>query len=290
MTPVRAIPGHPAERLTLAISGFGGSSSLRPILLDWFEFLGSRPGEVVYVDGGSSPRTQRALVALVQEGLIDRLELLNPAHWENHFTRCYIQEYRAGWLATKPSVCFIKMDTLVHRTGHEDWLAHDLAKLDDPKVFAITNTHLMEPAKGRDGPYLVSDFASLNYAIMKRERWEAALREQIGAFIDAGFEGEYPSHIECEERYRRALVEWAWQAHIRRHGLVTLGRAESRDWVVFHANKMDGKLLALRRRLRAGDDLERHFDVPKGYYRPQPRGLAKLGRAIEGAVRRVKGR
>lgn len=290
MTSVRAIPGHPAERLTLAISGFGGSSSLRPILLDWFEFLGSRPGEVVYVDGGSGPRTQRALVALVQEGLIDRLELLNPAHWENHFTRCYIQEYRAGWLATKPSVCFIKMDTLVHRAGHEDWLARDLAKLDDPKVFAITNTHLMEPAKGRDGPYLVSDFASLNYAIMKRERWEAALREQIGAFIDAGFQGEYPSHIECEERYRRALVEWAWQAHIRRHGLVTLGRAESRDWVVFHANKMDGKLLALRRRLRAGDDLERHFDVPKGYYRPQPRGLAKLGRAIEGAVRGLKGR
>jgi hypothetical protein len=286
---MRAIPGHPAERVTLAISGFGGEASLRPVLLDWFEFLGSRPGEVVYVDGGSARRTQRALVGLVQEGLIDRLELLNPAHWENDFTRCYIQEYRAGWLATKPYLCFIKMDTLAYRRGHDDWLLQDLSKLDDPRVFAMTNTHLMEAARGREGPYLVNDFVSLNYTLMKRGRWAASLREQIGDFIESGFRGEYPARIQCEPRYRRALIEWAWQAHVRHHGLVTLGRAESRDWMVYHVNKMDRKLLSLRARMRAGEDLDRHFDLPKGYYRPEPRGLSKLGRSIEGVVRRLKG-
>src|SRR5437870_3114917 len=87
------------DQVTLAISGFGGGRAMRRVLLDWFRFLGGRPGEVVYVDGGSGRLTTRVLSGLLHRGLIDRLELLNPRHWENSYDRCYIQEYRAGRLA-----------------------------------------------------------------------------------------------------------------------------------------------------------------------------------------------
>lgn len=279
----------PLERLTLAISGFGGTGrALRRVLLDWYEFLGGKPAEVLYVDGGSGPATVRALTSLLHKGLIDKLELLTPEHWENSFDRCYIQEYQAGRLATRPYVMFIKPDMLPFRRGHDGWLATDLAALDESGVFAVTNTHLIEPAAGREGEYLVSDFASLNFALMKREAFETAMRSQIGAFIDAGFRGEYPPHIRSEPRYRRALIEWAWQQHCQARGLRTLGRAESRDWTIFHINKGGRKLLSIRRRYRARDGVEAFFDKPKALYRPPFTGLQRAGRGLEAAVRRVR--
>src|SRR3954470_10266172 len=171
---------------------------MRRVLLDWFRFLGGRPGEVVYVDGGSGRGTTRLLTSLLHRGLIDRLELLNPRHWENSYDRCYIQEYRAGRLATRPYVCFVKLDMLPFRGGHDDWLSEDMAALDQTGNFAITNTHLVDPPSGRQGPYFAYDFASLNFSLMKRNMWERALRETIGPFIDAGFRGPYPEHIRTE--------------------------------------------------------------------------------------------
>src|SRR5437762_7662971 len=110
-------PALPWDSVTLAISGFNrsGSGALRRVLLDWLAFIGGRPGEIVYVDGGSPPATTRRLTALLHEGLIDRLELLNPAHFENSYHRCYIQEYRAGRLATLPYIMFIKLEILPSR-------------------------------------------------------------------------------------------------------------------------------------------------------------------------------
>ena len=280
-----------ASKVTLAISGFHrhGASALRRMLLDWFAFIGERPGEVVYVDGGSPPATTRRLVAMLHEGLIDRLELLNPVHWENSYDRCYIQEYRAGRLATRPYVMFAKLDMLTFRRGYSDWLAEDLRALDRDDVFAITNSHLVEPASGRDGPYLTYDFASLNYSLMKRSRWDEAVQEQMGELIASGFRGEYPAHIDVDPRWRRALVEWAWQAHCRRHGYRTLARAESRDWMIYHVNKSGRKLLWLRRRFLAGDGVEAFFDQPKMLYRPPHRPLQRLGRSIEEVARRIRG-
>lgn len=276
--------------LTLAISGFGGSrATLGTVIGDWLEFLGGRPGEVLYVDGGSGRRTTAALTSLLHAGVIDKLELLTPAHWENSFDRCYIQEYQSGRLATRPYVMFIKPDMLPFRRGLDGWLEDDLAALDRPGVFAITNTHLMEPPSGREGPYLISDFASLNFALMKREAFEGALAEQIGAFIGQGFRGEFPANIDCEPRYRRALIEWAWRQHCRARGLRTLGRAESREWTIFHINKSGRKLLSIRRRYRAREGVEACFDTPKGLYRPPLRGLQRAGKAVEDAVRRLRG-
>jgi hypothetical protein len=276
------------EQLSLAISGFGGDRAMRRVLLDWFRFLGGRPGEVVYVDGGSGRATTRLLTSLLHRGLIDRLELLNPRHWENSYDRCYIQEYRAGRLATRPYVCFVKLDMLPFRRGHEGWLAEDMAVLDQPGVFALTNSHLIDPPSGREGPYITSDFASLNFALMKRETWDRALHRTIGGFIDGGFRGTYPEQIRTEPRWRRALIEWAWQHYCREHGLRTLARPESPDWTIFHVNKTGRKLLWLRKRYLAREGIEPFFDRPKMLYRPPHTGPQRVGRAIEGALRSVK--
>ncbi|MBL8963928.1 MAG: hypothetical protein JNK70_07640 [Phycisphaerae bacterium] len=280
----------PWESVTLSVSGFGGTRALGRVLEDWFEFLGGRPGEVVYVDGGSGPGTVRALCGLVRAGVIDRLQLLNPNSWENDFHRCYIQEHDSGALARRPYIVFVKPDVLPRRRGHGHWLSRDMAVLDDPGVFAVTMTHLVDPPSGRRDGYDVHDFASLNFSLMKRSSFHEAVHSRIGAFIDGGFRGEYPAGIDCQEKYRRALIEWAWRDHCRERGLVTLARPESHDWMIFHINKSGRKLLSLRRRMHAGEDVERHFNRPKGLYRPQPRGLSRLGRAIEGVVRSLRGK
>lgn len=282
---------RPWDAVSLAISGFHkkGASALRPVLLDWLRFIGGRPGEIVYVDGGSPPATTRRLTAMLHDGLIDRLELLNPKHWENSYDRCYIQEYRAGLLASKPYLMFVKLDMLPFRRGHDSWLAEDLAALDRPGVFAVTNSHLIEPPSSRDGGYLAYDFASLNFSLMKREAWAAAVREQMGDFIDSNFRGPYPSHIQIEDRWRRALVEWVWQAHCRRHNLRTLARPESPDWTIFHINKTGRKLLWLRKRYHGREGIEPFFDKPKMLYRPPHTGPQRIGRAVENALRSLRG-
>ena len=280
--------GSALRSLSLCISGFGATGATRTVLEDWFDFLGGRPGEVVYVDGGAEAAATRRLARMCADGLIDRLELLNPRHPENSFDRCYVQEYRAGAMASRPYLCFIKLDMLPFRRGQETWLAEDFGKLADPRVFAITNSHLIDPPVARRDGFLEYDFASLNFALMRRDRFHAALREQIGGLIDSRFDGPYPEHLCPDPRWRRALVEWAWQAHCRKHGLVTLARPESRDWTIYHINKKGPKLLEYRRRYRAREGVEAFFDQPKALYRPPLRTWQKWGRGLEGAVRTLK--
>jgi hypothetical protein len=281
-------PRSPLDSLSLVISGFGGGASFRTVLLDWIEFLGGRPAEILYIDGGSPPSTHRALTRLLNEGLIDRLELLSPRHWENSFDRCYIQEYRSGALAQQPYILFIKPDMLPFRRGHDDWLAQDIRRLDDPATLAITTTHLIDPPAAREGPYLAYDFASLNFTLMRRDRFHAAMQEQIGELIASNFRAPYPEHLQPDPRWRRALIEWAWQAHCRRHNLRTLARAESPDWTIYHINKSGRKLLEYRRRYRARDGIEAFFDKSKALYRPPLRPWQQWGRSLEGAIRSVK--
>lgn len=283
-------PRAPWDSLTLAVSGFGDALAHRQVLLDWFEFLGGRPAEVVYVDGGSKPATGRRLAALLHEGLIDKLELLNPASWENSFHRCYIQEYQSGALATRPYICFVKPDMLPMRRGFDSWLIEDLTLLERPGVFAVTTTHLIDPPARREGGYNVYNFSSLNFSLMKRCSFHAAMRGQIGGFIDSGFRGEFPANIRCEEKFRRALIEWAWQRHCIDRNLVTLARPESADWTVFHINKYGRKLLEYRRHFRARHGIEASFDQPKGLYRPPFSPWQRAGRSIEGAVRSLRRR
>jgi hypothetical protein len=286
-TPTVFDPARPWESVSLAISGFRDGAELRPVLRDWIEFIGGRPGEVVYVDGGSPAATVRRLTGMVADGLIDRLELLTPGHYENHRDRCYVQEYRTGRLATLPYVMFIKMDTLAYRRGFDTWLAEDLAALNRPGVFSVTHTHQDNPPVGREGPYLVHDFTSLNFGIMKRSVFDCAVEDQIGDLVRSNFRGEYPVKIRTEERFKRMLVEWLWHHQVVEHGLRTLARAESIDYTINHVNKRGWELLRIRRGFRARKGLDRYYDAPL-YYRAPPGPLKRFGQGVEGVVRRVR--
>lgn len=283
-----------ARDLTLAISGYGGTPrALRTVLGDWVRFIGSRPREVVYVDGGSGPRTTGALRAMVHQGLIDKLELLNPASWENSFHRCYIQEYQSGSLATSRLVMFVKLDMLPFRRGADAWLEEESRALEDPGVFAVTNAHLLEPARerraiaGRD--YDVHDFVSLNFALMKKSAFDAAMEEGAGDFIRSRFRGEYPPGLGVPEKDRRALVEWCWQAYARRHRLAVLSRPEHADWTIYHINKGGRKLLEYRRRYLARWGVEGDYNRPKALYRPPFTPVERAGRSVEAWVRGLRG-
>ena len=45
------------ENLSLVTTIFGDGLVIRDILLDWFRFLGGKPGEVVVIDCGSDAET-----------------------------------------------------------------------------------------------------------------------------------------------------------------------------------------------------------------------------------------
>lgn len=295
---MRATPDHiepdphrPWRSVSLCISGFGGVlRPMRTILLDWFEFLGGRPGEVVYIDGGSPRSTRNALTTLLHQGHIDRLELLSPDHWENHPHRCYIQEHQAGRLASLEYLCFVKLDTLSFRSARPLWLNEAFALLDDPTVFAITNSHLVEPmAEALDHPPLLqSDFASLNFALMKRSAFESSMQAQISEAIRTRFKTPIPTTLGHDEGYERALIEWAWRAHCRRFNRRTLAWPESREWMIFHMNKSGSKLLRYRSAMRGLKGVEPYFDLPKALYRPPISGLNAFGRSIENTIRSLK--
>ena len=76
------------SRLSLAISGYQGAGAIRIVLEDWIEFLGGRPAEIVYVDGGSGAQTLAELEGLKAAGLIDTLHLTPADAREKHRDRC----------------------------------------------------------------------------------------------------------------------------------------------------------------------------------------------------------
>lgn len=265
------------SRLSLAVSGYQGAGAVRIVLEDWIEFLGGRPAEIVYVDGGSGAETLKELQGLKDDGLIDTLHLTAPDAWENHRDRCYIQEYRAGALCTRELILFVKLDTLAYRRGHDGWLEEEARQLDDPGVFAISLPGAPAPISrwlGMRGEYQSSDFVSLCYALMKRSEFERACREQMGEFIDSQFRGEYPPHIaarpDVTPGLRRALVELLWTEHCRRHGQVALARCQSVDYQINHVNVWGPALLPVRAAFRRREDVEWILDSIAPYKGPRP--------------------
>jgi hypothetical protein len=87
------------DEVSLVVRNFGDGLVFEDVLHDWFRFLGGKPGEVVVVDSGSNAETQAAYWKLFQEGLIDKLQIIQPTHEENNHERGYIQIYTAGSIA-----------------------------------------------------------------------------------------------------------------------------------------------------------------------------------------------
>jgi hypothetical protein len=235
------------NQVSLSAANFGNAETLADVLSDWIAFLGGRPGEIVLVDGGSSPATHSVCFDLFQKGHIDKLQLIGPNHPDNNKNTCYLQEHAAGAIGSKPYILFFKSDTLPYRNGDDDWLPRALELLDRPDTFAIGGSCNM-PVKQHDAPFpgwYFTQKCSLNFALMKRSKFVEAMQEFAGAYIASNFCGisPVPDDGNGSPRY---LVEIAFETYIKKHGVFTLAKVEDESWTVFHTNAAGKRLAQVR--------------------------------------------
>lgn len=279
-------------QVSLVSANFGDGQAIPDVLEDWFRFLGGKPGEVVFVDGGSDHETQQVCWDLFTQGVIDKFQVIQSYHPENRRDACYVQEYYAGALASKPNVLFCKMDTLPFREGHKDWVAEALAFLERDDIFSfgggLSLPHDHHPAW--EG-YYFSHVCSLNFALMKRKRFMGALHETANEYLLAGFTGENPS-ISWGPRY---LVEYSFAEYIKRHGCYNLVKIEDETWTIFHTNSHGADLVQTRENYYARQDVTRYMNMTllsteempvwKRYYGKKPPGMLRRLRYRLGSSR-----
>jgi hypothetical protein len=257
------------DEVSLISANFGNGVAYRQVLNDWFAFLGGKPGEVVIVDGGSDAATQRTYWDLYQEGIIDKLQIINAWHQDNDKERCFIQEYTAASIASKPYLLFFKIDTLPYRRGHDAWLAEAIEHLDREDVFAVSgalNRHYPHRDAWKD--WYFSHACTINFALMKRSTFVAAMQEFAGDYISSGFQGEH--------KFGRFLLEIAFVEYMERHKSYTLCRVEDASWTVFHTNAVGKELLEVREKYFARENIDPYLnpclsdDISKFVYYGKP--------------------
>jgi len=278
------------KEISLVCANFGNGLVFRDILSDWFNFLGGKPGEVVIVDGGSNAEVQTVYWNLFQEGMIDKLQVIQPNHTENDINLCYIQEYTAAAIATKPYLLLFKIDTLPYREGNENWLEEGINYLENSDVFAIGGSFNL-PSKHHDAwpGWYFSDKCSFNFTLIKRSTFMAAVHEFGSSYIISGFKGKNPAEETDQARY---WLEVALEQYIKRHDVYTLCKVEDPNWTVFHTNTKDELLKKTREKylnrkdinrfMNAGFSSEERFPDRAIYYGQRPIGLIKKLRIFFG--------
>lgn len=254
------------SEISLVVRNFGDGLVFEDVLQDWFRFLGGKPGEVVVVDSGSNAETQSAYWKLFQEGLIDKLQIIQPTHEENNHERGYIQIYTAGSIASKPYLLWFNIDTLPYREGYDNWLEESTNYLERDDVFAIGGAFNL-PSKHHDAwsGWYFSHKCSLNFALMKRSTFMAAMHEYAGDYIASGFLGENPAAATDQSRF---LLEVALEQYMQRHNVYTLCKVEDPNWTIFHTNTHEERLKKIREKYMARQDIERYMNA--GFSEAEP--------------------
>ncbi len=237
------------SEVSMVSANFGNGLAYREILLDWFKFLGGKPGEVIVVDGGSDSDTQKVYWELYQEGLIDKLQLIAPHHQDNDKERCFIQEYTAAAIASKPYVLWFKIDTLPYREGHDGWLEEAIDYLDRDELFAVGGAfnRTFKHFDAWPGWYFIQA-CTINFSVMKRSTFVAAMEECLGEYIASGFEGE--------NKFGRFMLEKAFIEYMEAHNQYTLCKVEDPTWTVFHTNAQDEYLQEVRTKYLARENVK----------------------------------
>ncbi len=237
------------SEVSMVSANFGNGLAYREILLDWFNFLGGKPGEVIVVDGGSDSDTQKVYWELYQEGLIDKLQIIAPHHQDNDKERCFIQEYTAAAIASKPYVLWFKIDTLPYREGHDGWLEEAIDYLDRDEIFAVGGAfnRTFKHFDAWPGWYFIQA-CTINFSVMKRSTFVAAMEECLGEYIASGFEGE--------NKFGRFMLEKAFIEYMEAHNQYTLCKVEDPSWTVFHTNAQDEYLQEVRTKYLAREDVK----------------------------------
>jgi hypothetical protein len=256
------------EQISLVARNYGDGIVLEQVLLDWCDFLGGKPGEVVIVDAGSDRQTQEVYWNLYQQGLIDKLQIIKNDHEDHNFERGYIQIHTAGAIASKPYLLWFNVDTLPYRQGHEGWLEEAVGYLERDDTFAVAGAFNL-PCKVRDAwdGWYFSRKCGLNFALMKRKDYLSAMYEYARDYIASGFTGENPAAANNQSRY---LPEVAIEDYIERHQLYTLFRIEEPTWTVFHTNVHEERLLAARERYQARRSIKPYMNTAYSDESPEP--------------------
>ncbi len=278
------------DDVSLVTNNFGDALVFADILLDWFRFLGGKPGEVVVVDCGSDRETQTIYWNLFKEGLIDKLQLIQSNHEDNYggIESGYKKEYTAGAIASKPYLLWFHVDTLPYREGHDNWLEESISYLERDDVFAVGGSFNL-PSKHHDAwpGWYFSDKCSLNFVLMKRSTFMKATHEFAGPYIMAGFKGENPAEVMVPGK-ARYLFEVAFEEYIQRNKMYTLCKVEEPTWTVFHTNTHEERLKKTREKYLARKDIERFMNAGFSNEEPRPDRAIYYGQPPIGIIKRLR--
>ena len=258
------------NEISMVVRNLGDGLVFEDVLNDWFRFLGGKPGEVVVVDVGSNAETQAVYWQLFQKGLIDKLQVIKPSHSDNNHDRGYVQLYTAGAIASKQYLLWFNIDTLPYREGHDNWLEESINYLDRDDVFAIGGSFNL-PSKHHEAwpGWYFSHKCSLNFTLIKRSTFMAAMHEYAGDYIASGFQGENPAEEPGTDR-GRYLLEIALEEYIKRHNVYTLCKVEDPNWTVFHTNTHEERLQKIREKYLARQDIEQFMNAGFSAAEPIP--------------------
>lgn len=274
--------------VSLITNIFGDGLVIRDVLLDWFRFLGGKPGEVIVVDCGSDLETQHIYWQMYQEGLIDKLQVIQSNHEDNYggSETGYIQEYTAAAIASKPYVLCFHSDTLPYREGHDNWLEESISYLERDDVFAVGGAFNL-PSKHHDAwsGWYFSHKCSLNFALMKRSTFMKAVHEFAGPFILSGFKDKNPAEVTNQSRY---VLEVALEHYIQRHNVYTLCKVEDPNWTVFHTNSHGERLQKTRDKYLARQDIKRFMNVGFSDEEPIPANALYYGKPPIGIMKKLR--
>lgn len=276
--------------VSLVARNYGDGIVLEDVLLDWFHFLGGKPGEVVLVDAGSNPQTLETYWNLYQKGLIDKLQIISPEHEEHEHEVGFVQVYTAAAIATKPYVFFFNIDTLPYRNGHENWLNESIDYLEREEVMAVGGSWNL-PSKSHDAwkGWYYSYKCSLNFALMRRATFMAAVEEYAGEYVKSGFKGANPAKFECTWGDKsRFIMEVALEKYIERHQVYTLCKIEDPNWTVFHTNLHEERLQQARLKYLARKGISRYINLGYSDADPIPSKALYYGQKQMGLVKRLR--
>ncbi len=256
------------SEISMVTANFGEGVVLADVIQDWWNFLGGKPGEVVFIDCGSDAETQAICWQLYQDGAIDRLQVIHQDNDDFGRDKGFIKEYTAGAVASKPYLVLCKTDTLPYRQGHEGWLEEALGYLDRDDVFAISGAWNL-PSKHHDAwdGWYFSKKCSYNFVVIKRDKFMAAAHEFAHDFILSGFTSENPADATGQGRY---FIEVAFEKYLERHDAYVLSKVEDINWTVFHTNTHDRLLKQVREDYLARRNVESFMNIGFSDKEPAP--------------------
>jgi len=244
------------SEISMVCANYGNHENLKEVLLDWFEFLGGKPGEVIIMDAGSNTNTRKVYLELLEQGLIDTLSLNREDHPEKGKEFAYIREYHVANLSRKKYLLFSKFDTLPYQKNNNNWLTEAISFLDKNEVFAFggSSNYKAKHHEAWNG-YYFSERLSENFALIKRDIHTKAMREYASDFIDSGFRKYNP------DPNQRRTVEIAWEKYMQNHQVYTLMKEETENWTVFHTNINGENLKEVRKKYKDRIDIKKYLNA-----------------------------